>query len=74
MTPVDGDDEEQTADGERGAGDYLPGSGHFEQRDFRGGEPGSGDEYKQEADFGDDHAGVVIQRPENVTRRSRHGK
>ncbi|MGB6574840.1 MAG: hypothetical protein WBF20_24430, partial [Trebonia sp.] len=57
---MDGDDEEQTADGERGAGDYLPGSGHLEQRDFRGGEPDSGDEYKQEADFGDDHAGVVI--------------
>ena len=34
VTPVDGDDEEQTADGERGARDYLPGSGHLEHWDF----------------------------------------
>jgi hypothetical protein len=30
VTPVDGDDEEQAADGERGARDYLPGSGYLE--------------------------------------------
>lgn len=39
MTPVRGDDEEHTADGESDSRDDRPRSGHFELRDLCGGQP-----------------------------------
>jgi hypothetical protein len=39
MTPVRGDDEKQTAEGESNSRDDRPGSAQFELRDLCGGQP-----------------------------------
>ncbi len=60
-TPVGGDDEKETTDGEQDACDNGPGPRELECGDLSSDEPDPGDQDEQEPDFGQSHAGLMRQ-------------
>jgi hypothetical protein len=61
VTPVCGDDEQHTSEGERNACDDRSRRAHFEDRDFRGDEPDAGEQDQQEPDFGEGDARLMAE-------------
>ena len=66
VTRVRGDDEEQTADCERYAGDDRPGLAHSELRDLCGDEPNPGNQHEQKPDLGELHARLMCETNDHV--------
>jgi hypothetical protein len=61
MTPVSGNDEKHSGDGERRAGDNRPHSRHLEGWDLSGDKPDAGKQDQQEANLGERDARLVAQ-------------
>jgi Transposase DDE domain group 1 len=62
MTPVRGDEEKQTADGESDSRDDRPCSAQLELWDLCGGQPDASEQKEQEADLGQVSARLMRER------------
>jgi hypothetical protein len=61
MTPVSSNDEKHASEGERNACDDRSRSRHLEGRDLSGDEPDTGEQERQESDFGKGDARLMAQ-------------